>query len=242
MKAKNVLVTGGNKRVGKAIALALAEAGFNIYITYGRDGKSAMETLAELKETGISAGAYALDLDDFGSVKKLASQIIDDHEQLYGLVNNAAIFFKTPPFDISESDYDKFMNTNLKGPFFLTRILGEHMFEKGEGRIVSIADVSAEKIWKNYIPYCLSKSGILAMTKGFSKAFAPRVLVNAVSPGTVLLAEEYDAEEENTLIRKTPLQRVGTPRDIARTVRFLMTENDFITGQVINVDGGRSIS
>lgn len=242
MKTKNVLVTGGNKRVGKAIALALAQAGFNIFITYWGDKNSATETLDELTGTGISAGAYALDLSDSDSVKKLAAQVIEDHGQLYGLVNNAAIFYKTPAFDISESDYDKFMNTNLKGPFFLTRILGEHMFEKGEGQIVSIADVSAEKIWKNYIPYCLSKSGTLAMTKGFSKAFAPHVLVNAVSPGTVLLAEEYDPEEENTLIRKTPLQRVGTPEDIARTVRFLMTENDFITGQVINVDGGRSIS
>ena len=115
------------------------------------------------------------------------------------------------------------------------------MFDNGEGRIVNIADVSGEKIWPDYLPYCLSKSGVISMTRGLAKALAPNVLVNAVSPGTVLLAEEYDEKEENALIERTPLKRIGKPEDISSAVFFLMDSAEFVNGQVINVDGGRSL-
>ena len=241
LKGKNILVTGGSKRVGKAISLRLAQAGANIFITYGKDAKSAENTITEIEKTGVKSKAYKLDLANMTSIKLLAESLFADCGNIYGLVNNAAIFYRTPIFELSEKDYNHFMDTNLKGPFFLAQYLGRHMFDNGEGRIVNIADVSGEKIWPDYLPYCLSKSGVISMTRGLAKALAPNVLVNAVSPGTVLLAEEYDEKEENALIERTPLKRIGKPEDISSAVFFLMDSAEFVNGQVINVDGGRSL-
>ena len=241
LKGKNILVTGGSKRVGKAISLRLAQAGANIFITYGNDAKSAENTITEIEKTGVKSKAYKLDLANMTSIKLLAESLLADCGNIYGLVNNAAIFYRTPIFELSEKDYNHFMDTNLKGPFFLAQYLGRHMFDNGEGRIVNIADVSGEKIWPDYLPYCLSKSGVISMTRGLAKALAPNVLVNAVSPGTVLLAEEYDEKEENALIERTPLKRIGKPEDISSAVFFLMDSAEFVNGQVINVDGGRSL-
>ena len=241
LKGKNILVTGGSKRVGKAISLRLAQAGANIFITYGNDAISAENTITEIEKTGVKSKAYKLDLANMTSIKLLAESLLADCGNIYGLVNNAAIFYRTPIFELSEKDYNHFMDTNLKGPFFLAQYLGRHMFDNGEGRIVNIADVSGEKIWPDYLPYCLSKSGVISMTRGLAKALAPNVLVNAVSPGTVLLAEEYDEKEENALIERTPLKRIGKPEDISSAVFFLMDSAEFVNGQVINVDGGRSL-
>ena len=242
LKNKYILITAGHKRVGKAIAMHLAGLGANIFITYGQDEKTAIETSSEIRKLGAKVSAFHLDQSDINSVKELVKNIYAATEHIYGLVNNAAIFYKTPVRDISENDFDNFINTNLKGPFFLAKLIGEKMFANGEGRIVNIADVSVDKVWMDYIPYTISKAGIVAMTKGLAKAFAPHVLVNAVSPGTVMLADNYDAAEEQYLIDRTPLKKTGTPDHIASTVTFLMSGNDFIHGTVINVDGGRSIT
>jgi NAD(P)-dependent dehydrogenase (short-subunit alcohol dehydrogenase family) len=116
------------------------------------------------------------------------------------------------------------------------------MYDDGFGKIINISDVSSETIWPSYIPYCVSKAGVVSITKGLAKALAPKVLVNCIEPGTVMLAKNYDKEEENILINKTPLKRIGTPEDIANTVLFLIEGSDFITGSVIKVDGGRSLT
>ena len=134
---------------------------------------------------------------ELSSIKNLVENVLNDFSDLYGLVNNAAIFYKTPLFEVTENDFDLFMNTNLKGPFFIAREFARHMIDNERGRIVNIADVSGEKIWPDYLPYCLSKSGIISLTKGLAKALAPHILVNGVSPGTVLLADQYDEDEEN---------------------------------------------
>jgi NAD(P)-dependent dehydrogenase (short-subunit alcohol dehydrogenase family) len=241
LNGKWVLVTAGHVRVGRAISLALAESGANVIIAYGRDRESAKKTLAEVKKSGVEGELFSFDQANLKTVRALFEFSLNISGSLYGLVNNAAVYFKTPLSEVKEEDFDLLLSTNLKGPFFLSQWVGEEMYRQGEGRIVNIADVSAEKAWKDYLPYAVSKSGILTMTKGMAKAFAPRVMVNAVSPGTVLLADEFDSDEERRLIEKTPLKRTGTPEDVASAVIFLLTGNDFINGAEIKVDGGRSI-
>jgi len=116
------------------------------------------------------------------------------------------------------------------------------MHAQKTGKIINISDVSSESIWANYIPYCVSKAGVIAITKGLAKALAPHVMVNCIAPGTVLLAESYDKKEEQNLINRTPLKRIGSPQDIANTALFLIEGSDFITGSTIKVDGGRTLT
>ncbi|HQV32798.1 MAG TPA: SDR family oxidoreductase, partial [Calditrichia bacterium] len=182
------------------------------------------------------------DISRAGDWEAMRDAILERHGRIDILVNNAAIFYKTPFLESTESEWDHFMDVNLKGVYLGCRIMGEVMMQQQSGKIVNIADVAAERIWPSYIPYCVSKAGVVALTRGLAKALAPHVLVNAVAPGTVLLAEEYDSEEEQALIDKTPLKRVGSPRDIASAVTFLLEGSDFITGQILGVDGGRSLS
>ncbi len=173
---------------------------------------------------------------------RMRDKIIEKFGKIDVLINNAAIFYRTPFFEVTDKEWYDFLDVNLKGTFYGCQIMGELMVKQRSGKIINIADVSAESVWPAYIPYCISKAGVITLTKGLAKALAPYVTVNAISPGTVLLAENYDEAEENYLIERTPLKRVGEPQDIANTAAFLIEGSDFITGTVINVDGGRSLT
>jgi NAD(P)-dependent dehydrogenase (short-subunit alcohol dehydrogenase family) len=241
IKDKVVLITGSAHRVGKSIAMAMANRKGKVVVHYYLNENQAIETSKEIDACGVESMIVKGDV----RLKKDWFQMRDDILRKWGridiLVNNAAIFYKTALFDITEKDYDNFLNTNLKSVFWGCQIIGKLMYEQGSGKIINISDVSGEKVWKDYIPYCVSKAGVNALTKGMAKALAPHVLVNTIAPGTVLLAEEYDEKEENALIQQTPLKRVGMAEDIAKTVVFLVEGTDFITGATVNVDGGRSI-
>jgi NAD(P)-dependent dehydrogenase (short-subunit alcohol dehydrogenase family) len=228
--------------VGREIALTLAKHGGHMAIHYHTKQEQAMETVNEIHALNREAIAVKADISKKNDWEKLKDAILEKWGKIDVLVNNAAIFYKTPFFNISEKDWDQFMNINLKGTLYGCQIMGSIMYENKSGKIINIADVSAEKVWPSYIPYCISKLGVIALTKGLAKSLAPYVTVNAVSPGTVLLAENYDEEEENNLISKTPLKRIGDPKDIANTVLFLVEGSDFINGEIINVDGGRSLT
>ncbi len=236
------LVTGSADRVGRAIALTLAAKGVHIAIHYHTNKEKALQTQREIENLGCESIILQGDISQKPDWMKMRDQINKKWDRIDFLVNNAAIFYPTPFFKITDDQWNHFMDTNLRGPFYGCQILGEMMYNQKQGKIVNIADVSAQNVWPGYIPYCISKAGIIALTKGLSKALAPYVTVNAVSPGTVLLAENYDQEEENYLISRTPLKRIGEPEDIANTVAFLIEGSDFITGEVINVDGGRSLT
>lgn len=241
LKDSIVLVTGGAHRVGKNISTLLAEKGANIVIHY-RNRKTEAEALQEyLNNMGRDCLTVGGSIESESDWLNIREQVLKKYGRLDVLVNNAAIFYKTPFNTIQLKDWHNFLNVNLIGTALGCQVFGEVMVKQGKGKIINVADVSGETIWKDYIPYCTSKAGVLALTRGMAKALAPNVTVNAVSPGTVLLAEEYDEEEENRLIEKTPLRRVGSPVDIANTVAFLIEGSDFITGTVIKVDGGRSI-
>ena len=241
IKDKVVLVTGSAIRVGKAISQEFAAKGAKTIIHYRSSRAEAESTAAEIASIGHRPMVVQGDLSIRNDWLRIQKQIMETHGRLDVLVNNAAIFYKTSFLDATEADWNKFMDTNLKSVFFGSQIFGKIMVEQGAGKIINIADVSAETTWPSYIPYCVSKAGVVAITKGLAKALAPQVTVNAVAPGTVLLADSYDPQEEQALIDKTPLKRIGEARDIARTVVFLVEGSDFISGQVIGVDGGRSL-
>jgi len=244
MKIKNkiCLVTGSASRIGKVIALTLANKGAKLAIHYHSQIDKAKETARQINKMGQECIVLKSDISQKADWLKMRDNILDKWGRIDVLVNNASIFYQTPFLDISENQWNQFMNINLKGTFYGCQIMGEIMIKNKTGKIINISDVSADSVWHKYIPYCISKAGIIALTKGLAKAFAPFVTVNAVSPGTVMLAEKYDEEEENYLIERTPLKRIGDPQDIANSVAFLIEGSDFITGAVIPVDGGRSLT
>lgn len=244
MDIKNsvVLITGSANRVGRHIALHLAQKGAEVVIHYHTSKKEAETTAREIAQWGrkplIVQGNVASQ-DDWQRIKEAIQKT---YGRIDVLVNNAAIFYKTPFLKSTLQDWQAFMEVNLQSVYLGCRVIGEWMVKQKRGKIINIADVSAYHVWADYIPYCVSKAGVIALTKGLAKALAPHVLVNAIAPGTILLAEKYDEKEEEALIQRTPLKRIGSPEDIARTVAFLIEGSDFITGAVINVDGGRSLT
>jgi pteridine reductase len=239
---KVALITGSSDRVGRIIALTLAAKGVKVAIHYYSNEDKALDTQREIARLGGKSMILRGDVSQRKDWIDMANKIKDKWERIDILVNNAAIFYPTPFFEITDDQWDHFMNTNLRGTFYGCQIIGELMYRQKLGKIINVADVSAQNVWPGYIPYCISKAGVIALTRGLSKVLAPYVTVNAVSPGTVLLAENYNQDEEDYLISRTPLKRIGTPEDIANTIAFLIEGSDFITGEIINVDGGRSLT
>jgi len=241
LKNKVALITGSAVRVGKATAMLLAERGAQVIVHYRSNENEARQTAKDIEKIGVKPLVVQGDVSRIADWRRMREEILAAFGRVDILVNNAAIFYPTPFLESDEEDWDSFMNINLKSVYLGCRLFGELMVEQKSGKIVNIVDVSSERVWKDFIPYCVSKAGVAAITKGLAKALAPHVTVNAVSPGTVLLADEYDSELEQRLIDKTPLQRVGSAKDIAETVRFVLEASDFITGANIPVDGGRSL-
>jgi pteridine reductase len=239
---KVALITGSSDRVGRIIALTLAAKGVKVAIHYYSNEDKALDTQREIARLGGKSMILRGDVSQRKDWIDMANKIKDKWERIDILVNNAAIFYPTPFYEITDDQWDHFMNTNLRGTFYGCQIIGELMYRQKLGKIINVADVSAQNVWPGYIPYCISKAGVIALTRGLSKVLAPYVTVNAVSPGTVLLAENYNQDEEDYLISRTPLKRIGTPEDIANTIAFLIEGSDFITGEIINVDGGRSLT
>lgn len=239
---KVALITGSSDRVGRIIALTLSAKGAKVAIHYYSNEDKALDTQREIERLGSKSMILCSDISQRKDWMDMVNKIKDRWGRIDILVNNAAIFYPTPFFEITDDQWDHFMDTNLRGTFYGCQIIGELMYRQKLGKIINIADVSAQNVWPGYIPYCISKAGVIALTRGLSKVLAPYVTVNAVSPGTVLLAENYNQEEEDYLISRTPLKRIGTPEDIANTIAFLIEGSDFITGEIINVDGGRSLT
>lgn len=244
LKDSVILITGSAERVGRAIALLLARKGARVVIQYRTKEAKARETAAEIAATGAAEPLVLRgDISRIEDWRDMKAQVLEAYGRIDVLVNNAAIFYKTPFFEISEAQWEHFMNVNLKGVFLGCQVFGEVMMARQHGKIINIADVAAAQVWPGFIPYCVSKAGVVALTEGLARALGPYVTVNAVAPGTVLPEDEgHDSAAEQKLIERTPLKRIGTPEDVARTVAFLIEGSDFITGVTIKVDGGRSLA
>lgn len=240
-----VVVTGGAKRLGRAIALQCAQSGADVAITYRSSRDEALATVAELEHLAPRQkfAAYEADLSQSLDVHRLIDTLWHDFGQVTALVNNAAIFRRTPWEELSEADFDAHIESNLKAPFLTSKAFGDRFLAQNEGHIVNFADIYAQRPLANYIPYCLSKSGVVMLTQGMAKALAPKVRVNCICPGTILPPPDTEdvAGAEADLVKRVPFGRLGTPEEIAQTVVFLLGGPAFITGAMITVDGGQSL-
>ncbi len=245
LAGKVALVTGGAKRVGRAIVLELARGGCDVVIHYRRSAAEAQDVVAEVEALGRRGATVAGELSDPASWPAIVSEGVRSFGRLDILVNNASIFLTDKPDTLAEFDvatWDNILRTNLTAPVGLCRHAFPHLSAHGVGKIVNLCDISAERPWASHLAYCASKAALVAVTKALAKALAPTVLVNGVSPGIAEFPDSYSQELREKLIAKVPLRRAGTPKDVARVVRFLVESGDYVTGQVVCVDGGRSLA
>jgi pteridine reductase len=241
LRGRWALVTGAAKRIGHAIALELAGRGANVVVHYHHSAAEAEGTVRRLEGLGVQACALQADLGQADQVSALATQAETRTGGIALLVNSASNYFRTPFDAIREVDWDAAITVNLKGPFLLAWHLGRAMRARGEGCIVNVTDWAGERPYRDYLPYCVSKAGLIGLTKALAKELAPAVRVNAVSPGPVMPPEEFGPAEIEAVKRATPLGRIGSPEDVARAIGFLAEVADFSTGSVLAVDGGRLI-
>lgn len=238
LKGKNAIVTGAAKRIGRAVALVLADKGVNIALHYNRSRAEAEELKKILSEKGVQSTLLQADLEN----PKEAVQLVEKARVFFGnldlLINNAAVFYPTLLQEVTEKNWDQFMNINLKSQFFAAR-----EFAKGNhgkpAKIINFSDSYSASPATDFIPYGVSKAGVVALTKGLAKAYAPDILVNAICPGPILPAESLDPHSQERAVNSTLLKRTGSVEDVVKAVIFL-AENDSITGQAIFIDGGRN--
>jgi pteridine reductase len=238
-----ILITGAARRVGAEIARTLHAAGANVALHY-RNSRDEVEQLAQALNAAWpnTAIALAAELGDGAVAPALVAGVLQHFGRLDGLVNNASSFFSTPLGSIDEAAWQELTGSNLKGPLFLAQAAAPHLAQHN-GAIVNITDIHTERPLKGYAVYLSAKAGLAGLTRALAIELAPQVRVNAVAPGAIIWPEDdsFNAAERAAIVAHTPLQRTGTPEDIARTVKFLLFDAPFITGQIINVDGGRSI-
>ncbi|MCK4558314.1 MAG: SDR family oxidoreductase [Calditrichia bacterium] len=237
LKDKVVFITGGAVRVGRAITVELITAGANVFCHYYSSEREARELKKEYPSVNLLKG----DLKQINTVPSLIREIVEVAGTIDVLINNAAIFMKTPLGTVTEENWDNLFALNLKPNFFLSQETSKIMMEKQAGKIVNIADTSGLRPWPSYIPYSLTKSGMISLTKGLAKALAPYVQVNCINPGPILMPDNYSDEQIAQAIEKTLLKRAGQAEDVASAVRFLLEDGDYITGLILSVDGGKSI-
>lgn len=244
LNEKVALITGAARRVGKEIALTLHAAGMNIVIHYNEsepDAKKLCHALNQKRQN--SAVMIQNSLGDAEKDKILIENAFNIWKRLDILVNNASRFYPTPLSEATDYAWKDLMDSNLKAPFFLSKAAVPFLAMQ-EGVIINITDIHAEAPLRDYAIYCISKSGLVMMTKLLAKELGPKVRVNAVAPGAILWPEgenNLPPEIKEKIINETVLKRQGHPRDIAKAVLFLVRDADYVTGQVINVDGGRYI-
>jgi pteridine reductase len=245
LTSKVALVTGSARRIGAEIARTLHAAGMNIALHYNVSEEEARDFCAELnKDRPHSAIAIKANLLEVGCEKMLVQQASQTWERLDVLVNNASRFYSTTLGKVTDYSWDDLMNSNLKAPFFLAQAAAPYL-AANQGSIVNITDIHAERPLLDYSVYCISKSGLLMMTKSLAKELGPLVRVNAVAPGAIIWPEgksTLSEEEKQRIIGQTCLQRPGSPEDIAKAVLFFVRDADYVTGQVLDVDGGRVLS
>ena len=239
---KTIFITGAAKRIGKEIALTFKELGWNIIIHYNSSKKDADELADQInKDNPNSAKTVQGNLDIKEDVQKILSEVSDAFPSVDLLVNNASTFYPTPIDEISEDHWEKLVGSNLKGPLFLIQGLKEKLKESN-GSIINITDTNLTKGVANYSIYSAAKAGLEAITKGLARELAPEIKVNAIAPGAMLEPPDvtWTEEQKNRVIESIPLKRMGSEKDIANAVKFL-AHSEYITGQIIKVDGGRSL-
>lgn len=235
-----VLVTGGAVRLGRGIVQELSRAEWRVVFTYRSSADDADTLASQLSSEGRTVEALHADLDDPARRRSLVDQVVARYGRLDALVNNAAVFPSTPLEALDEEQFHAVIRTNLEAPLFLALAAAPHLARRG-GAVVNIADIYAEFPLPGHLAYSVSKAGLVAATRALAVDLAPDVRVNAVAPGIALFPPDYDDEKRRRLLARTPLGREGGAAEIAAAVRFLLDGTDFVTGQVLAVDGGRTL-
>lgn len=234
------LVTGAGRRVGQAIAIGLAQAGCDVAVHYHGSAAGAEETARAVRAAGRRAELLKADLSDAGRARALPDQAARALQRLDIVVNSAAIMVREPVEDVTPESWDATLDLNLRAMFFVSQGAIPHL-RRARGKIVNIADLAGLEPWPAYVPHCVSKAGVIMLTKGLARALAPDIAVNAVAPGAVLLPDEWDEAAREHLRATTPLARLGAPADVVAAVKFLLADTDYATGTILVVDGGRLI-
>lgn len=233
------LVTGSGKRLGRAVALRLASEGANVAIHYGKSESEAQQVVAEIEKLGRKSQAFGADLLSVAAIRSLIADVVSHFGRLDILINSAANFIETEFSETTEQSWDLSLDTNLKAPFFCTQTAAPHLEKVGDGVVINFADIGGLLGWTDFLPHSVSKTGVMMMTRILAKELAPKVRVNAIAPGTISLPGD-PPEWEQDYIRKAPLKRSGRPEEITDAVMYLIRA-EFVTGQVLVVDGGRSL-
>jgi pteridine reductase len=241
LTSKIVLVTGGAKRVGKAIGHAFAARGCKLVVHYHTSHADAEQTVQELLAAGHEAIAIQADITQEVEVARMVDTAVARFGRIDGLVNNAAVFFRTPIDTLSVEEWEQVIEVNLTGTFLCAQKVGLRMREWGWGHIINIADVAGQRPWSDYIPYSVSKACVITLTQGLALELAPQVMVNAIVPGPVLFQDDTPEPVRQREIEKTLVKRAGTPEEVAELVVFV-AESDYSTGGLFHIDGGRALT
>ncbi len=238
---RTVLVTGGAVRLGRAVVEAFASRGWSVAYTYHRSRDAAAALEASLRGTGADVAAMELDVDDSGARAAIPRRVIERFGRLDALVNNAAVFPRTPVATLDEATFRAVLATNLEAPLFLALACASALRESG-GSVVNIADIYGLHPLRAHLAYSVSKAGLIAATRALAVELAPEVRVNAVAPGIAMFPEDAPAETRSRLLARTLLGREGGAGEIAAAVRYLVEETVTTTGQVLVLDGGRTVA
>jgi pteridine reductase len=237
LDGKVALVTGGGRRVGRAIAVGLGLEGARVAVHYHGSADGARDTVQAIERAGGEAATFSADLRARETPERLVADVMRSLGRLDLLVNSAASMTRTPLDSVTPQEWDEILALNTRAPFFLSLSAARAMGPAG-GCIVNISDHMGFESWPAFVPHGVSKAAVAAMTHALAAALAPRVRVNAVAPGAVLAPEGWPLAERERYERDTPLRRVGTPDDVAGAVLFLATA-PYVTGETLFVDGGR---
>jgi len=243
LKNKVILVTGGGVRVGKAISLGLGKAGARVAIHCNASDEGARQAAAELRALGAEASVYRADLTRADQIEPLVAAVEKDFGRVDALVNNAAIFLNHSFLETPLSALDDQWALNARAPFLVAQACARRMWAQGQGDIINIVDIGGLYIpWRQYSAYGMTKAALGSLTSALALELAPKIRVNAVAPGTVLAGEDWDQAEKDRMAQKVPAKRLGSPEDVVESVMFLLEGPEYMTGQVLTVDGGSRLS
>jgi pteridine reductase len=241
LRGRVALVTGAGRRLGRAMARALADRGMVIAIHHHASSAGARELRDEVLRAGGRATCFAADLTDANAARELPGRVVKELGGLDVLVNSAAVMHRLRFDETTPEQWDAIFDLNLRSVFFCTQGAAPAL-RAARGKVVNLADLSGIQPWPGFAAHSISKAGVIMLTKVMARSLAPEVTVNAIAPGAVLVPEEYDAEERERLVRSTPLRRLGNPSDAVSALLYLLEGGDFVTGEVLVVDGGRHLT
>lgn len=239
LSGRVALVTGAAKRLGRVVALRLADEGADVAIHYGKSASEAREVVSEIEKRGQRAASFSADLTSVPAIQRLFDDATRHFGRLDILVNSAANFLETKFGETSESVWDASLDANLKAPFFCSQAAAPHLAQSGRGVIINFSDIGGLLGWREFLPHSISKAGVIVLTRILAKELAPKVRVNAIAPGTISMPGD-PPQLEADYIRRAPLRRAGRPEEVADAAIYLITA-EFITGQVLVLDGGRTL-